>query len=382
MSNFVPDNRDFSNVQKAYTYDDMLLVPSKSDISSRKDTDISQDIWDMHLETPIIPANMSTICGVKMVDKVCSLGGTAAIHRFMSPEQYISYYSSLSDDCQDRAGISIGFNMDWNREVIKGIIKLGMEFCPVYAMIDVAHGHHSKTLSTIYDLRSEFPVFFDLHSNCRMILGNICTSESVKYFISAENSDPKFTAQGYKVGIGAGAVCSTRKVTGCGYPQLSAIKSVAYTAANLSEGKIVIADGGIRDSGDIVKSIAAGAHLVMMGGVFAGTEETPGEERKRFSNENPTVIKRFKTYAGMASKTEHEKFFGKTFHAPEGVEREVEVQGPVEDVFKRLNWGIRSGLSYCGCWSLDELRQYGDLSSSWVNITTAGSNESEPHFKR
>lgn len=381
---YYPSHNSFVGIKEGFTFDDLLLRPAYSNIRSRKDTDISQNILGMNLKTPIIPANMSTVTGPEMVGATCALGGTAAIHRFLEPEEYVKQYSSLPLLCQKQVGISLGLNSEWNNAVLDKISRMSSDFWPSYAIIDIAHGHHQRVVDTVVLLRQDYPGMFDVVSGVKIIVGNICTEEAVLFFLTREQENPEATVHGFKVGVGPGSVCTTRQVTGCGFPQLSAVKAVSFAA---SPNKIVIADGGIRTSGDIVKALAAGAHLVMAGGVFAGTDETPGP--KIVSSEDFKVIshgryqgKMHKRYAGMASKEEHENFFGRHFHAPEGVEHTIECQGPVEDIFKRLNWGIRSGLSYCGCENLEELREYGDSPDNWIRVTPAGFHEGTAHFRR
>lgn len=310
-----PSNNSFARVREGFTYDDLLLRPGYSRIHSRKDTCISPDrdrfgeknILGMNLKTPIIPANMSTISGKEMVTAVCEMGGTATIHRFLSADEYFKEYQSLPLFCQGKVGISLGLNQEWNKQLLDQIVQLDSSFWPSYAIIDIAHGHHERVIDTLRSLREDFPGMFDAKRGVKIVVGNICTQEAVCYYVGKEHENSElYTVHGFKVGVGPGSVCTTRQVTGCGYPQLSAIKAVAY-AAGVSNAvdKVIIADGGIRTSGDIVKALAAGAHLVMAGGVFAGTDETPGH--KIVSSENFKIVsqgryqgKMHKRYAGMA----------------------------------------------------------------------------------
>lgn len=377
---FYREHDDFSGVKESYTYDDLLLVPQLSNIYKRGDVDLRQNILGMNIDIPIIPANMSTICGNKMVSAICKMGGTATIHRFLSPEEYLKEFKLLHPNCTGRVGVSLGLDQEWNSKLIKLILKES-NFEPSYAIIDIAHGHHSRVIDTVKALRKEFPVFFDIENGCKIIAGNICTGDAVKFYDIERRVDKMSTVHGLKVGIGGGSICKTRQVSGCGFPQLSAVKEVAFYAKQY--GLVVISDGGIRDSGDITKAIAAGADLVMAGGVFAGTDETPGEIIQSWDDVRPpTKIIRKKRYNGMASESEHKKYFGKNFRAPEGTEQLTDAIGPVEDVVKRLCWGLKSGLSYMGCRNLEELREVGDNPKSWTKVTHAGLIEGTAHFRK
>ncbi|MBI4409747.1 MAG: IMP dehydrogenase [Gemmatimonadetes bacterium] len=228
-------------------------------------------------------------------------------------------------------------------------------------IIDTAHGHSAGVLTALARMRERFP-------DAQLIAGNVATAEGARAL--AEHG-----ADAVKVGIGPGSICTTRVVTGVGVPQLSAILE---TVRGVEDRVPIIADGGIRFSGDIVKALAAGASCVMMGSVLAGTEESPGES---FLLEG----RRYKTVRGMGSLSAMEegsadRYFQEESAAtrkfvPEGIEGRVPYKGPVADVIFQLVGGLRSGLGYCGCADLAELRS----KSRFVRITSGGLRESHPH---
>jgi len=228
-------------------------------------------------------------------------------------------------------------------------------------VIDTAHGHSAGVLTALARVRERFP-------EAQIIAGNVATAEGARAL--AERG-----ANAVKVGIGPGSICTTRVVTGVGVPQLTAVME----AVRGVEGRVpVIADGGIRYSGDIVKAIAAGAHAVMMGSLLAGTEESPGES---FLLEG----RRYKTVRGMGSLSAMEqgsadRYFQEEAAAtrkfvPEGIEARVPYKGPVADVIFQLVGGLRSGMGYCGCEDIEALR----TRARFIRITGGGLRESHPH---
>ncbi len=225
--------------------------------------------------------------------------------------------------------------------------------------LDSAHGHSRNILNAVKAVKEAFP-------NVTLIAGNIATADAAEALIEAG-------ADVLKVGIGPGSICTTRIIAGIGVPQVTAIYDVACAAAK--HNVAVIADGGIKYSGDIVKALAAGANAVMIGSLFAGCEESPGD----------TEIyqgRSFKVYRGMGSITSmnlgsKDRYFqeGNQKLVPEGVEGRVPYKGSVSDTVFQMLGGIRSGMGYCGCKTIDELQQ----NASFIRITGAGLRESHPH---
>ncbi len=253
-----------------------------------------------------------------------------------------------------RVGAAVGVGPERLAHV-EALLKVG---CDVI-VIDSAHGHSKNVLEAIRDIKAHFP-------DCELIAGNIATAEGAEALIKAG-------ADGIKVGVGPGSICTTRIVAGVGVPQLSAIHNSAVVANKYDIP--VIADGGIKFSGDITKAIGAGAHAVMIGSLFAGTDEAPGE---MILYEGRT----YKVYRGMGSlgamsKGGAERYFqkGAAKFVPEGVEGRVPYRGPVSNMIFQLMGGLRSGMGYCGCRTIEELRK----KARFVKITPAGLRESHVH---
>lgn len=226
-------------------------------------------------------------------------------------------------------------------------------------VLDSAHGHSMNIAKTTEKIKNAFP-------DCQLIVGNIATAAAAEFLIKAG-------ADAIKVGIGPGSICTTRIVSGIGVPQVTAIYDVACVASKYDIP--VIADGGIKYSGDLVKSIAAGADTIMIGSFFAGCEESPGESEIYQG-------RRFKVYRGMGSiaameKGSRDRYFqtGTKKLVPEGVEGRVPYKGPLADTVYQLLGGLRSGMGYCGCKTIPELQERGQF----VRITGAGLKESHPH---
>lgn len=228
-------------------------------------------------------------------------------------------------------------------------------------VVDTAHGHSSNVLSTVQEIRKRYDI--------DLIAGNIVTAQAAKDLIDAG-------ADAVKVGVGPGSICTTRVVSGVGVPQLTAVMNVNSVTG--PAGVPLIADGGIRQSGDIPKAIAAGAHSVMLGSLFAGLEESPGESitwRGR----------RFKSYRGMGSlgamADGSAERYGQSSNTatsklvPEGVEGRVPYRGPLADFVYQLVGGLRAGMGYCGTATIEELRQRGEF----CGVSAAGMAESHPH---
>jgi IMP dehydrogenase len=250
-----------------------------------------------------------------------------------------------------RVGAAVGVH-DYER--VESLIKTGVDVI----VVDTAHGHSENVIETVKNIRRQHPI--------QMIAGNIATAGAAGDLIDAG-------VDAVKVGIGPGAICTTRVISGVGVPQITAIMNVA--SVTNSEGIPLIADGGIRYSGDITKAIVAGAHCVMMGSLFAGLEESPGQ----------IVIfkgRRYKEYRGMGSMgammAGSADRYGQTRKGklvPEGVEGRVAYRGPLSDFAYQLVGGLRAGMGYCGTQTIEELRKNG----RFVRVTWAGRVENHPH---
>lgn len=344
-------------MQEMLTFDDVLLVPNYNDIPSRKDVNTAVCLWigELCLKIPIISSNMDTITEHKMANVMESLGGWSILHRFMSIEQNVEEFNKCKT-----AGVSVGVGIDGQNRAA-ALYEAGARFF----CVDVAHGHSKAVGQMIKNLRSNFHATY-------VIAGNVATHAGADYLASCG-------ADAIKVGIGPGSVCSTRIKTGFGVPQLSAIMECSRV------DRTIIADGGIRNPGDAVKSLAAGADLIMLGGMLAGTDETPGEiiTDKQYICGYPSgyeaELGKYKLFRGMASKEAQDDFMGSMaeWKTAEGVEIRVPCRGPVKTVIQDLMGGIRSGMTYCGARTIEELQRR----ANFVRITAAGYAESVPHGK-
>lgn len=333
--------------RQGFTFDDVLLQPNFSDIVSRKDISLLCKITKKrYLSIPIVSANMDTITELSMAAEMSILGGIGIIHRFMSIGDMARNCKWLSAYTKTIA-VSIGINNEdvWPR------VWAALENGANILCVDVAHGHHKRVVNLIKKLKDD-PRIVD--NNIEIIAGNVSTYEGASSLIAAG-------ADAIKVGIGPGSLCTTRIRTGHGVPQLTAI-SDCYSAT-LGTGIPIIADGGICSSGDIVKAMAAGADTVMIGGLFAGTNETPGD-----------VVDGFKVYRGMASREAQMDWKG-SVSVVEGEAKRVAVRGPVAPIINDLVDGIRSGFSYSGASDLYELRN----KATFIQVTHATQVENLPH---
>lgn len=348
----------FINKEESLTFDDILLTPKFSAIKSRENVNLKTRLYrNVYLDIPIISANMDTITEEMMMGAMASAGGLGIVHRFMNKAKHIKQIQQVYQE-HDRkipAIISVGIkDEDLTRiELGKNIFDDNLGVC-----IDVAHGHHQSVLDMIAKIRDKF-------GDIPIIAGNVCTW-------MAANELAYAGADAIKVGVGGGSVCVTRGVTGCGVAQLQAILDCVSVVNNYNKmhdkNVTVISDGGIKSSGDIVKALAAGVDTVMLGSLLAGTDETPGE----LINVEGKFYKKFR---GMAS-TGAMSTINSRKKTAEGVECLTPSKGSVYDVIQELCGGIKSGLSYLGCDSIEQLHKT-DVSAS--RITINGFKESVPH---
>ena len=331
------------DINLALTFDDVALVPQFNNVQSR--TQPSLETWlskSSKIGIPVLCANMDTTIGDEMADILIKNGSIPIFHRFTSLEQQKKWVNKYKNNCY----ISCGIN---NFENIVELLELG----PRGVCIDIAHGHSEVMINLIKRIKSKFP-------DKEVIAGNVCTSIAVHDLYNAG-------ADAIKCGVGPGSCCTTRMVTGFGVPQFTAILNCAKATKKL---KIpLIADGGIRNSRDMVLALAAGASTVMIGGLFSKTFESPSE-----------VIEKngitYKKYRGQASKDFQDDYYGqvKTGTVPEGVSFDVECSGSVQDLIDNLCGGLRSGLTYGGSKSIKELQN----KAEFVRVTRNYLTESNP----
>lgn len=335
----------------ALTFDDVLLVPQYSEIASRKNVDLSTTLLGMKLTTPICSANMDTVTEVSMANAMFDLGGVGFLHRYASHETVLKWIKEIHSN---------------KRVVIPsiGVKKEDFDYAMAYANegvlginVDVAHGDSAHTISMVEQLAEE---------GINVIAGNVATKDAALRLVRAG-------AKAIKVGIGPGSLCTTRIVTGHGVPQLTAIEDCA--AVKRYSSVSIIADGGIRNAGDCVKALAFGADMVMVGSLFAGTTESPGQAIQLQNEEG--LYYWAKAYRGMASRDARDSVIQTdSSYTPEGEATYVKIKGPVKNVIEQLVGGMRSGLSYSGAENLSQLQEY----AQYVTVTSNGMAESKPHL--
>jgi IMP dehydrogenase len=329
---------------QAITFDDVLLIPSYNHHESRRVVDIS--VTDrqglLTLQLPVISSNMDTITESKMANFMHSKGGMGALHRFLSIEDNIRQFKA----CSGAVFVSVGCTAEELTRA-EALRDAGADFF----CVDVAHAHAKYVGKTLKNLRQL------LGSRCIMA-GNVATYAGADYLASCG-------ADIIKAGIGGGSVCSTRIKTGFGVPMLTCIQDCARS------DRSIVADGGIRTSGDIVKALAFGADFVMIGGMLAGTDPTPGVV---LTKDNGRQVKQ---YRGMASREAQEDFLGQMheWKTAEGVSTEVPYHDHQEEIIADIIGGLRSGLTYAGADTVSELQR----KLNYVLVTQAGRLESLPH---
>jgi IMP dehydrogenase len=338
-----------AKMKELFTFDDVLIVPKFSIVESRKDVDISFHGLNIDLEIPVMLANMDSLVGTDSATAMAASGAIACLHRFQTIEQNVNEYRKVYYENNSNVICSIGTGV---KELERAEALFDAGCCTM--VLDLAHSASIGAVKQVKALR-ELLGYNDL----TLIVGNFATGDSVLHFLEHLNNE---SIQGVKVGIGGGSRCSTRTVTGCGYPQLSAIMDVS-SALKDTDIKI-IADGGMNKTGDICKSLAAGAHIVMSGKFFAGCLETPGETVNSLGQ--PTEVWKhelangslFKKYRGSASRDSYADQGKLADHrTPEGESTLVPYKGPIKNILQEINGGIRSSLSYVGATNLEEYHQ-------------------------
>ena len=331
-------------IKDTVAFDDVLLVPQYSEVMSRKDIDLSNQLSkSLTLDLPIISAPMDTVVNATMVNTLSDVGCLGVMHRYNDiPDQ-----ASMMSRITGTKAAAIGITGDYLDRAAT-LVSIGVEII----CVDVAHGHHVLAKRALKQLRST--VGEDIH----IMAGNVATLE-------AFNDLSDWGADSIRVGIGGGSICSTRIQTGHGVPTLQSVLDCSLSDRPAK----LIADGGIKTSGDMVKALAAGADFVMVGSLLAGTTESPGGVV--YVDE-----KQFKSYRGMASVEAQIDWRG---HASsiEGVSHMVPYRGPVRNIIKNLEGGIRSGLSYSGALNISELQN----KAQFIKQTSAGLYESKTHIK-
>ena len=366
-------NWDTKFAKRGLTFDDVLLIPAESHVLPNE-VDLSVQLAkNIKLNVPFISAGMDTVTESSMAIAMALQGGMGVVHKNMSIQAQAGEVSTVkgvslagnfdkaATDDQNRllVAAAVGVTSD-TFERAEALLKVGADAI----VIDTAHGHSAGVLRKIAEIRDHFP-------DVTLIAGNVATAEGTKALFDAG-------VDVVKVGIGPGSICTTRVVAGVGVPQITAIYDASSVAREY--GKTIIADGGIKYSGDIVKALAAGGNAVMLGSMFSGTTEAPGDV---FEDNG----KKYKAYRGMGSVGAMAQSHGSSDRyfqggvneanklVPEGIEARVEYKGDVADIIFQMVGGLRSGMGYCGAPDIQTLID----KAQFVQITNAGLRESHPH---
>ncbi len=335
--------------KRPVSFDDLLLIPQYSDINSRSDVSLAMKLplVDHTFTLPLISASMDTVTGADMAAAMSNMGGLGIIHRYMSIEEQVEEVRSAFSSGAVVVGAAIGVDDDFYDRADR-LLSVDKR---VILSIDIAHGHHIKMMHALAALKNGCAR--DRH----VMAGNIATREAYEDLVD-------WGADSVKCGIGGGSICTTRIKTGHGVPTLQSIFECAAAGLDVP----VIADGGFKESGDIVKGLAAGANFVMLGSMLSGTEECPGEIVSVNGH-------KYKEYRGMASRKAQLKWRGRSA-APEGVVSTVLYKGSVYDILLDVKGQLKSGVSLSGAATIDELV----LKAQWIEQTTATRNESSAHI--
>lgn len=376
------NQNDIFMCDDALTYDDINFIPNESDVNSRFKVNINTVlVGDVSLTNPLIPANMDTITEIDMMIAAAESGSIAFLHRFMSIDEGVNQMKMFCDrflinDKRFRPpiGVSVGINLDTELTRVNEYLNTFIDNCVdkndrLVLLIDVAHGHHIGVKNAIVEYRK---LIDDkkLSNKVFIIAGNVATKEGAKFLINAG-------AHGVKVGVGNGGLCETRIRTGAGVPQVSALAEVAHVlkdselTKSLTYKPTMIADGGVKYPGDVVKALWFGAGGVMSGYLFAGTNETPGTIMKKGLFPNEIEFKIYRGSASHASKLDR----GESSFI-EGNVKEIMAKGSAKYIFSQIKDGVSSGLSYAGAWNLQDFINKAKV----CRITQSGIIEARPNL--
>ena len=335
-------------MRNVYSYDDVLLIPKYSDIDSRSKISISSNLnCNLEFGLPVISSPMDTVTGPAMARSMYNHGGLGIVHRYNSIEEQVSMVLESRREQRLIIGAAVGVTGDF----IERAAALCDAGCSIVC-IDVAHGHHSLMKNALAQLRNT------LGNKVHIMAGNVATRDALEALAD-------WGADSVRVGIGGGSICSTRLVTGHGLPTFQSILDCSKTDYDIK----IIADGGIKTTGDMLKALAAGADFVMVGSMLAGTNESPGQV---FSD---NAGKKYKVYRGMASSMAQKSWRGKS-STPEGISTTIPYKGDVGSILENIAGGLRSGLSYSGSKTISEFQ----AKSEFVLQSSAGMMESSTHI--
>ena len=334
---------------EGFTFDDVLIRPGESRMEP-SEASLHSTIAGIKLSVPLLSAAMDRVTEEDMAIALGKLGGLGVVHRNCSVEVQVKIINTIK-----KAGVKVAAACGpFHTERAAALDAAG---CDVI-VIDCAHGHNLNVVDSARKIKKTL-------KHAKLVFGNIATAEAAKAVCDF--------ADAVKVGVGPGSICTTRIISGVGVPQLSAIAEVVAVAKK--KGVPVIADGGVRTSGDIAKALAAGASAVMCGNLFAGTDEAPGKIVEKNGN-------KYKEYRGMGSKSVIQSAAGRERYfthgrkaVPEGVEALVPYKGPVAEIVADISSGLQVGMGYVGARSLSEFHK----KAKFIRITNASIAEGKPH---
>ncbi|MCT3573384.1 IMP dehydrogenase [Levilactobacillus brevis] len=365
-------NWDTKFAKEGFTFDDVLLIPAESHVLPNE-VDLSTQLApNLKLNVPFLSASMDTVTETKMATTMARNGGLGVIHKNMSADdqaKMVAAVKAIENDASQYPNAAVDANNHLLVAAAVGVTSDTFDRASALLnagadaiIIDTAHGHSAGVLRKVAEIRHQLP-------DATLIAGNVATGEGTRALFEAG-------VDVVKVGIGPGSICTTRVVAGVGVPQLTAIYDAAQVAREF--GKPIIADGGMKYSGDIVKALAAGGNAVMFGSMFSGTDEAPGDIIEDGG-------KKYKTYRGMGSlaSMSHgsaDRYFQGGVNetnklVPEGIEARVEYKGSVNDIIFQMVGGLRSGMGYTGSATIQDLID----NAQFVRISNAGLIESHPH---
>ncbi len=361
---------------QALTFDDVLILPGFADFS-RQEIDLSTRLTkNIKIKIPLVSAPMDTVTESELAIELAKLGGIGIIHRNLIIEDQASEVAKVKEN-KLLVGAAVGAGKGF-KERVKVLVKVGVDVL----VVDSAHGFSKGVMDAVTHIKKNY-------KNMEVIAGNIATADGAKALIKAG-------ADGLRVGMGPGAICTTRIISGMGVPQITAIIETSRAAKKFNVP--VIADGGVKYSGDIVKALASGASSVMMGSLFACAAESPGKTIRLKKSETPSRFQSifnhsqetylFKEYRGMGSSGAMKKgarirsegeFHGKDYKdrvlVAEGVEGLVPIKGKVVDIVNQAIGGIKSGMYYIGAKNIMQLQK----KARFIQITSASLKESHSH---
>lgn len=360
--------------KEGITFDDVLLIPAESHVLPNE-VDLSTQLApNLKLNIPLISAGMDTVTEGRMAAAMAKMGGLGVVHKNLSiqaqadevrlakntPVTAEDTHAAVDKDGKLLVAAAVGVTSD-TFERAEALFEAGADAI----VIDTAHGHSAGVLRKIKEIRDHFP-----HNT--LIAGNVATAEGTRALFEAG-------VDVVKVGIGPGSICTTRVVAGVGVPQLTAIYDAADVAREF--GKPIIADGGIKYSGDLVKALAAGGNAVMLGSMLSGTEEAPGDVQQ---GADGRLVKSYRGMGSVGAMSQQHGSSDRYFQGgvneanklvPEGIEAVVSYKGTVSNVVYQILGGLRSGMGYCGAENIDKLIE----TAQFVRISNAGLRESHPH---